>query len=299
MIKDLALIILNYNSADDTIICVRKLIEFDEPYHIIIVDNQSTDNSLMKITAAVGPYKNIDIIQSKNNGGYSAGNNYGIRFAKEKYNVRYVAILNPDVLIPDINVFTRLLDVLERNERVAVIGASVINAENEYNPNLSCWNIPSPKDLVLDHFLLNRRKFKSRNFKLIEKAVAQVECVAGCFFIARLEALENVGLLDENVFLYNEENILGIKLKKAGYIEAVALDVFYIHNHKYKRRTVDVSFRKKIQTTSNGYHSRKYLCSKYYSKRYLPFLWCVEQLNKCYLIVAYFKNKVANWRRCG
>lgn len=298
MIKDLALIILNYNSADDTIACIGKLIEFDQPYHIIVVDNQSTDNSLMQITAAVGSYKNIDIIQSKNNGGYSAGNNYGIRFAKEKYHVRYVAILNPDVLIPDINVFTRLLDVLERNERVAVIGASVINAENEYNPNLSCWNIPSSKDLVLDHFLLNRRKFKSRNFKLIEKAVAQVECVAGCFFIARLEALENVGLLDENVFLYNEENILGIKLKKAGYIEAVALDVFYIHNHKYKR-TVDVSFRKKIQTTSNGYRSRKYLCSKYYSKSYLPFLWCVEQLNKCYLIVAYFKNKVANWRRCG
>ena len=242
MINDLALIILNYNSADDTITCVRKLIEFEEPYHIIVVDNQSTDNSLMKITTAVGMNKNIDIIQSKSNGGYSAGNNRGIRFAKEKYNVRYVAILNPDVLIPDINVFTRLLDVLERNERVAVIGASVVNAENEYNPNLSCWNIPSPKDLVLDHFLLNKRKFKSRNFKLIEKAVAQVECVAGCFFIARLESLENVGLLDENVFLYNEENILGIKLKKSGYIETVALDVFYIHNHKYKR-TVDVSFK--------------------------------------------------------
>lgn len=296
MINDLALIILNYNSADDTITCVRKLIEFEEPYHIIVVDNQSTDNSLMKITTAVGMNKNIDIIQSKSNGGYSAGNNRGIRFAKEKYNVRYVAILNPDVLIPDINVFTRLLDVLERNERVAVIGASIVNAENEYNPNLSCWNIPSPKDLVLDQFLLNKRKFKSRNFKLIEKAVAQVECVAGCFFIARLESLENVGLLDENVFLYNEENILGIKLKEAGYIEAVALGVFYIHNHKYAR-TVDVSFKKKIQTTSNGYRSRKYLCSKYYSKRCLPFLWCVEQLNKCYLVGAYFKNKIVDWRK--
>lgn len=296
MINDLALIILNYNSADDTITCVRKLIEFEEQYHIIVVDNQSTDNSLMKITIAVGMNKNIDIIQSKSNGGYSAGNNRGIRFAKEKYNVRYVAILNPDVLIPDINTFTRLLDVLERNERVAVIGASVVNAENEYNPNLSFWDIPSPKDLVLDHFLLNKRKFKSRNFKLIEKAVAQVECVAGCFFIARLESLENVGLLDENVFLYNEENILGIKLKEAGYIEAVALDVFYIHNHKYKR-TVDVSFKKKIQTTTNGYRSRTYLCSKYYSKRYLPFLWCVERLNKCYLVGAYFKNKIIDWRK--
>lgn len=63
MINDLALIILNYNSADDTITCVRKLMEFEEPYHIIVVDNQSTDDSLMKITAAVGIYKNTDIIK--------------------------------------------------------------------------------------------------------------------------------------------------------------------------------------------------------------------------------------------
>lgn len=296
MINDLALIILNYNSADDTITCVRKLMEFEEQYHIIIVDNQSTDDSLVKITSFVKNYKNVDIVQTESNGGYSAGNNYGILFAKQKYNIRYVAILNPDVLISDRVIFTRLLDVLARNKKIAVIGASVVNAENEYNPNLSCWNIPSPKDLVLNHFLMNNRKFKSRNFKLIEKAVVQVECVAGCFFIAKLDVLEDVGLLDENVFLYNEENILGIKLKKAGYIEAVALDVFYIHNHKNKR-TEDISFKKKIQATSNSYKSRKYLCSKYYSKIYLPFLWCVEQLNKCYLAGAYFKSKIVDGRK--
>lgn len=289
--NDLALIVLNYNSSDDTITCVRRLLEFQANYHIIVVDNQSTDDSLVKITSAIGKNENVDIIQSGRNGGYSAGNNYGINFAKRKYGIHYVAILNPDVLIPNVKVFTRLLGVLKRNESLAVVGASVINAENEYNPNYSYWSIPSSKDIVLNHFLLNKRKIGSKNSPLIENGVIQVECVAGCFFVAKIKALDDVNLLDENVFLYNEENILGIKLKKAGYIEAVVLDTFYIHNHKHQKQT-NISLKKKINTTANGYKSRKYLCSKYYSKVYIPFLWFVERLNKCYLLISYFKNKI-------
>ena len=293
MLNDLALIILNFNSADNTIKCVENLIGSQADYHIIIVDNQSSDDSYEKLALFVEKYKKIDLLQTKSNGGYSTGNNYGIHYAKQKYNINYVAILNPDVLIPNIIVFTRLLDVLKRNEKIAIIGASAINAKNEYNPNFSSWDIPSPKELVTNHFLFNKRRFKTRSLKLIEKGIAQTECVTGCFFIAKLKILEEINLLDENVFLYNEENILGIKLKRAGYIEAVALDTFYIHNHKNPDET-GISFKRKIHATSIFYKSRKYLCCKYYSKKYLPLLWFVEQLNRCLLAGLYFRKKIVN-----
>lgn len=287
--ENLALIILNYNSTPDTLMCVNKLISFNGDYHIIIVDNHSTDSSLLEIRQKFGGVQGIDIIHTSNNGGYSAGNNFGIKYAIKMYNVEYAAILNPDVIIPDIVVLKKMLDVMERNSHVAVVGASVINSQNEFSPNFSSWNIPSARELVFDHFLLNRRKYKTRNFKLIEDKVAQVDCVAGCFFIGRVSALEKVGFLDENVFLYNEENILGIKLKHEGYQEALVLDEFYIHNHKYQRET-KIPFKKKILTTKKGYESRKYLCREFYSKTLLPFLALVEVMNRVYLTIAYIIN---------
>lgn len=287
--ENLALIILNYNSAPDTLVCVNKLINFNADYHIVIVDNNSTDGSITEIKEKLGGCQGIDIIQTSTNGGYSAGNNFGMKYAIKMYNVEYTAILNPDVIIPDIGVIKKMLGVMERNSHVAVVGASAINSRNEFNPNLSSWNIPSARELIFDHFLLNRRKYKTRNFKLIEDKVAQVECVAGCFFIGRVSALEKVGFLDENVFLYNEENILGIKLKNEGYMEALVLDEFYIHNHKYHKST-RIPFMKKILTTKKGYESRRYLCKEFYSKTLLPFLAFVEFMNRVYLSIAYLKD---------
>ncbi|WP_423832267.1 glycosyltransferase [Streptococcus equinus] len=288
----LALIILNYNSSEDTISCVEKLISINEEYHIIIVDNQSTDNSLIEITEHFQGEKNIDIIQTESNGGYSFGNNFGIRYAKTKYNIKYVAILNPDVIVSNLNIFERLIEVLEKNDNIALVGATVINSRNEYNPNFSFWNIPSKLEVVTNHFILNRifSKSKAITSRMVEQGVIEVDCVAGCFFIAKLNVLEEIGYLDENTFLYNEENILGIKLKQKGFREAVVLDQFYIHNHKERKKS-NISFRKKVFSGEHGYHSRYYMCKTYYSRLLLPFLFLVELMNRIILGCSYFKGK--------
>ena len=291
ILDDLALIILNYNSFLDTVSCVDKLMNFEMGYHIIIVDNCSTDESFRVIYERYNNYNNIDVIETSFNGGYSYGNNYGIRYAINKYKVNYVAILNPDVIIDNPDLLDKILDRLKNKPDIALMGASLINANNEYSSNFSGWNIPTPIDLIVDHMLALKRRNKLSTYNLIEENLASIDCVVGCFFVARVTALEEVDFFDENVFLYNEENILGIKLKKAGYKEAVLLDMFYKHNHKKNKK--ETSFIKKITATKYSYESTKYLCKKYYSSVLLPMLFLAEMFNRIYLAIAYIKNRAS------
>lgn len=287
---DLALIILNYNSAEDTVACVRQLLSFNSNFRIIIVDNHSTDDSYRIIQAAFSEQFYVDILQAPENGGYSAGNNLGMKYAEKDIHVKIIGILNPDIIIPNLEVLTKMKAALISHKRYAIIGGCAINAYHEYNPCFSSWDIPTPVEIVINHCLLNRRMQQGRNFKMLGDKLAQVECVAGCFFLAKLAIMRELGYLDENVFLYNEENILGIKCKKKGYIELIALDQFYIHNHKHdlKRKP----WKKMIYGQKKGYDSRRYLCKSYYSVRLLPLLWIVEIMNRMYLFVFYFKNKI-------
>ena len=288
---DLALIVLNYNSAEDTILCVNQLLSFKSSFHIIVVDNFSSDNSYTRLQDTLGGYSFVDLLQAPSNGGYSAGNNLGIRYAVSHYKIKVIGILNPDVFIPNLEVLKSMKAVLMSNDKYAIIGGAALDGRNQYNPNLSSWNIPSSMDLIRNHFILNHRHAQIPSLKIIGDKLAQVECVAGCFFLARLSVMQELGFFDENVFLYNEENILGIKCKKKGYVELVALDQFYIHNHK-NSPAQKPSLKKLISASKIGYQSRCYLCKAYYSPKFLPMLWAVEMVNRLYIFLSYIKNRI-------
>lgn len=283
---DLGLIILNYNSAEDTLRCVGQLVSFRKNYHIIVVDNCSTDDSLQRIRSELSTFSDIDIIQTQENGGYSAGNNYGMKYAISKYGVDALGILNPDVIIPRAEVIDNLLSTLMNNEEYGIIGGATLNAKGEHNINRACWDIPASKDLVLGQSLLTKGCNRTRNFKMLSDNIAQTECVVGCFFLTKVAVMEKIGFLDENVFLYNEENILGIKCKQQGFKVVVALDQFYIHNHRYNSSAI-MPYSKKVMATRNSYLSRKYLCSTYYNKKLLPLLALVELSNRIYLTLCF------------
>ena len=293
-LEKLSVIILNYNSYEDTVSCVESILKIGYEMHIIIVDNVSTDESYNRLLDKFKETHNVTILTSEHNGGYSYGNNYGIRYAIQTFHSQYVSIMNPDVVITDPDIFQSMCTALAKHEQLAIVGASVLDAKHKYNPNYSGWDIPTAIELLRYHFLLNDRYNKRINWTKIEDNLARVECVAGCFFVAKSSVLRELGYLDENVFLYNEENILGIKCKIHGYIEGILLDKFYIHNHKFKRDKNE-TLRKKISATKNMYISTKYLCATYYSKKLLPILFFIEVMNKVYLLFAFFKNKLRKY----
>lgn len=230
MCRSLAVVILNYNSATDTIRCVNQLINFNLPFHIIVVDNNSIDSSYEDLKSLYGGC-NVDVIQVPNNNGYSAGNNIGIKYGETKYGCSYCAILNPDVIVPTKDTIVQLLRTIQANEKCGVIGATVIDRDGYINPQNSAWSIPRKCDFIKGKFVLTKNK-TIQNWKYNGDGSVEVECIAGCFFIASIGILKEIGYLDESIFLYNEELLLGYNLRKKGYKEFLKLDCFYYHMHK-------------------------------------------------------------------
>ena len=113
--EKVVIVVLNYNGYDDTIECIKSIFELDyNNYQIVIVDNDSKDNSVNKIKSFLDIYnidyslfqenkiestsKKVVFIKADTNRGYSAGNNIGIKFAKlVDYN--YIWVLNNDTVV--------------------------------------------------------------------------------------------------------------------------------------------------------------------------------------------------------
>ena len=114
-----AVIILNYNSKKDTIKYVNEIKEYQCLNTIIVVDNNSSNfgefEELKQLEA-----DNIFVIKSDRNGGYSYGNNFGLKFLENlKDNYDYVVISNPDVEVKE-EAFSACFKELSENEDIAV-----------------------------------------------------------------------------------------------------------------------------------------------------------------------------------
>lgn len=228
-----AIIILNYNSSNDTIRYVNKIKEFNCIDTIVVVDNLSTEPNCMEKLEELKSEK-THVIRSEKNGGYSYGNNYGIRYLdnlNEKYD--YIIISNPDIDIEE-NTIVHCLNELESNKKMAVIAPRMYD-KNGKPIRRSSWKIRTPIiDMVnstrVNQFLFNK-VFKSGEYsaKEFEKDKLKVEAVSGAFFIIKYDILKKCDFFDENVFLFYEEDILASKIKRMGYEECSLNSEKFIH----------------------------------------------------------------------
>ncbi len=287
----LALIVLNYNSCDDTFTCVDRLLSFERDYHIVIVDNCSPDGSYDRLTERYADDGRVDVIRSDRNGGYGYGNNTGMRYAIDQYGAETVGILNPDVLIPDAAVINTMLQALYSDQTYAVAGGVIVDSEGHRLLNRSGWNIQTSAQIIRDHFLIYDRFKQAPDMPELAPGIIQTDCVAGCFFIARASAMRDIGFFDEEMFMYQEESVIGIKCREHGFKEVIAVDALYYHNHR-TRDNADMTFRDKILATKKDYDSLAYICRTYYNASLIPLLWIAECFNRIYLAGCYVKYKL-------
>lgn len=265
-------VVLNYNDASTTISYVKKLQEYDVIEHILVVDNCSTDDSFIQLSKIHSD--KIEIIQSDKNGGYGYGNNYGVRFLVTKYKSKYIAISNPDVEISEVAIANCLYN-LNRNTNCAVV-APMMKMPNMAKNYHCAWRVPSFWQYLLFtlEFLgkYGRKMFYSKDF-FDDGDIAKVGCVAGSFLVVDAEKFVRAGMYDENIFLYCEETVLGIKLKKIGFDSILLRDQYFIHHHS-------ISINKSISSINKQnelmWNSREYVLKNYYNsssfKRFMVFL---------------------------
>ena len=258
-----AIIILNYNSKDDTIRYVNEIKNYEILNTIIIVDNNSTNLNEFEDLEKLKD-DNIFVIKSDKNGGYSYGNNFGLRFLESlKENYDYVVISNPDVEVKK-EAFEKCFEELEKNENVAVCAPMMID-KNGVHIRRSSWKIRKPKIDMINSTRLTEILFykwfrkgeysedEFKNFKL------KVECVSGAFFAIKYNIFKQIGYFDENVFLFYEEDILASKLQKLGYIEISLNDINFKHfESKTISKVLNYYNKIKMLQKSKMYYQKEY-----------------------------------------
>lgn len=278
----IVVIILNYNDYARTQECIDRLIRINVSADMVIVDNCSTDNSYSVLREKYIDSRHVKVIKSERNGGYSYGNNYGIRYARTINEYEYICIMNPDVKLES-DYLGKLCDTLSNHKEIAAISALMF-FNGKFEMQNIAWNIPRGKEIYRPLSLLRKKEKGNLVFNVIENSIVKTEIVPGSFFIIKTKVYDEIGGLDEGTFLYNEENILGIQIKKRGYSLAIDTSCYYVHNHivpdkESVWRNYRESFSKVITSYKFGYESRKYLCKKYYKSKYMFRLQLIHIMN--------------------
>lgn len=286
----LAIIVLNYNKYEDTIKCVKQLLISQKTVYIVIVDNASINNSYDILSSEFGNEDNVSVIRNSTNAGYAAGNNFGFRYAIEKYpEIEYVGIMNPDTLVTEENIFEYLMEKASKYSDVGVI-SPVLLTHGIYDISHSYWDIPTYSEMIKRGYIKYRKRNQSP-LKVLPEKCAYADVVHGSLLLIKVEALLKIDYLDEGTFLYGEENILALRLKESGYREMIDLEHFFYHNHAKKGKAT--SLKAKLYVPNAALKSREYTCRKYFNKKaYL--LRVFKVLNNIILTFSYLKERVKN-----
>lgn len=206
----ISIIIVNWNSEDYIINCIYTLFQKKKPIsqEVIIIDNASQKGSFEELRRK---YPFINLIENEKNIGFSKAVNQGIK----KANGKYLLLINPDTEIKN-NIIKELINFMETNPQAGIIGVQLLN-ENGSRQN-SIANFPSLATELLNKRLLRflfPKKYPGKERRYSEPI--EVDSVIGACMMVRREAVEQVGLLDEDYFLFFEETDWCYRMKKAGW----------------------------------------------------------------------------------
>lgn len=257
-ISDLAIVVVNYNNYNQTL----KTIDNISQYNIttIIVDNNSTNDSYKIIEDRIKGLSSFYLIKTDKNGGYSYGNNFGIHYIESHFHSKYVCIMNPDIIVDDINVFKKLVSDLESDSNLLAITSKTIYNGQNLVPNPCAFKLLNSFKLVFSDTPLTR-KLINRYYKSLDKEITYVDKVQGCFFIVNMALFKKLNYFDDNIFLYFEEDIIGYKARRLGYKIAVDTTTYINHNHEEKDSEM-LNVKKRRFYNKAFLHSKRYYMCK-------------------------------------
>ena len=255
----ITIVILNYQTFTDTINFVEQIrLQEDINVSILIVDNCSLNNSFKILSDTFKTDTGVEVIQSENNGGYASGNNFGFRYLKEQ-EVDFILISNNDIIIKDRFLLSKLMNSYLKCNDPAFLSPVMLN-EKGVQERPSSWNIPTFLEDFRNLFFLDRIKGVDEKMKQsLQKGCVSVECLPGAFTLIKKQTLFDLGLFDEGTFLYCEERINAVKVRRKGLYNYLNKELSFVHKES---ETISQSFnyisRMKILVKSRIYFHVKY-----------------------------------------
>ena len=196
--EDVAVVIVNYNGFEDSVECIKSVIETGVDSKIVFIDNASKINEADEIKQL---FKDVECIRVNNNYGYSAGCNIGIRYAL-LHNYKYVLILNNDTIIDK-----EMIYILRDKADKKVISVPKMLYYSE--PNV-IWYGGGKIDKKTGNAKNLKMNFKDDS----ETEVQQCTFATGCCLMLSMATINAIGMLDESFFMYCEDEEYSLRALK-------------------------------------------------------------------------------------
>lgn len=222
MVK-VAIVILNWNGKKDTMECLkslRKLHAKNYELKIIVVDNGSTDGSVADFKKVTG-FDNFKILENKENTGFAAGNNTGIKQALLD-NADYIVLLNNDTVVKE-DLIDKFLEAADRHKTAGILTPKIYFYPGfEYHKDRYT---KSERGRVIWYAggVIDWNNVYGSNYGVDDTDIGQYSkeleydfATGACMFVKR-EVFEKVGLFDERYYLYLEDTEFSQRAKRSGF----------------------------------------------------------------------------------
>lgn len=281
---DLTVSIVNYNTRNLLKDCLKSVYESIRgiKFEVIVVDNNSTDDSLEMIRKEF-PW--VTLIENGGNVGFAKANNQALNRGKG----RFFLLLNSDtVLLP--NSVNKMVNFMDRHPKVGAVGCRLVFPDGTPQPYIGKFlNLPSALWTEFLGFFNVKALVRSPKWKkwlakyfgsivgktinlylsyYLEdgKTVQEVDRVSGACMLVRRETIKDVGLLDENFFMYAEDTDWCFRMRQRSWKIYVLPEVKVVH---YVGQSPGETF---TRTSPERYKSTCYFFKKYYGKKGLILL---------------------------
>lgn len=215
----LSIIIVTWNTADTTIKCIQSIKKYllNFNYEIIVVDNASTDDTVVKLKKEGG----VVVVKNKSNLGFGVGNNIGAKIAKGEY----ILFLNSDMELLD-NKLIHMINYLDSHSQIGLISPKFLNIDltdqGSVFPDQSLFN-------AFREFWLGQKTY-SKYVPAGDEPI-EVYSVSGGAVLIKLSLFKQIRGWDKRYFMYFEDLELCRQIKKLGYKIYYYPKCQIIHHH--------------------------------------------------------------------
>jgi len=237
---DLSIVIVTHNSLSLVEECLRSIEQYppSSSFETIIIDNASTDGTPEMIA---GKFENVRLVANDENTGYSRGVNQGIKLGSG----RMILILNPDIVLREGSI-DNLIAFMDKTPHAGIAASKLLYLDGRIQ--YSCRRFYTLQALIFRRTFLGKLLPRAKPLRehlmtdYDHEEVREVDWVTGACMLARREAIEKVGLMDERFFLYFEDIDWCYRMKNQGW------SVFYVPQsvmiHRFERASAKSVFRK-------------------------------------------------------
>lgn len=288
---DLSISIVNWNTKDLLRGCLKSIYENTHKidFEIFVVDNASSDGSAEMVEEE---FPQVKLIKNNKNLGFAKANNKALKETTGKY----ILLLNPDTVILG-GALDIMVEFMEEHKDIGALGPKLINRDGTLQP--SCRSFPTLATAFFENTFLDRLFPRNRiigRYKMgywDHDNIREVDQPIGACLMVKQEAINQIGLLDEQFYMYYEEVDLCYRMKKIGWRIYFLPQAQVIHYGGQSSAVANLQILVERQRSMYNFYR------KHYQKNLLlNLLKCITMIGALLRMVIFFSLYLFSKKRC-